>query len=261
MSARSLPTRASTSLSPMPGGCLVRSLSMDPRNGADPQTWRCTPSACRPRLAMQDASGQPSTWLEYARALGGRAWFSPQLGRPRRRGRASSSIRSPSRPLVILHKLGVDERIRSAADRGVPIWPSSPQTPRSPSATATSALGSRLRVGASGADASFEAADPLPEHVPLLHRTPRCVLRLASPAGALVERPPFLVDRARVRRVVDGEPRAASLDPTDTAGRIGWAWGSERPGQHPVKDPLAPRCSSHDSPRAQASPRFARPAR
>src|SRR2546422_9022864 len=65
--------------------------------------------------------------------------------------------------------------------------------------------------GLAGADASFEAADPLPEHVPLLHRTPRCVLRLASPAGALVERPPFLVDRARVRRVVDGEPRAASL--------------------------------------------------
>jgi hypothetical protein len=83
------------------------------------------------------------------------------------------------------------------------------------------------------ADGSLETADPLPEHVPLLHRTPRCVLRRASRTGVLVERPPFLVDRARVRRVVDGEPRAASLGPTDTAGRIGWAWVWQRPGQHP----------------------------
>ena len=101
--------------------------------------------------------------------------------------------------------------------------------------------------GLAGADASLEAADPLSEHVQLLHRTPRCVLRLACPTGALVERPSFLVDRACVRRVVDREPRAASLDPTDTAGRIGWAWAWQRPGQHPQDAPV-PRCRSHDSP-------------
>src|SRR5436309_12938135 len=82
----------------------------------------------------------------------------------------------------------------------------------------------RSASGLASADASLEAAGPLSEHVPLLHRTLRGVLRLASPTGALLERPPFLVDRACVRRVVDGKPRAASLDPTDTAGRIGWAW-------------------------------------
>src|SRR5439155_11705441 len=54
----------------------------------------------------------------------------------------------------------------------------------------------RSASGLASADASLEAADPLSEHVPLLHRTLQCVLRLASPTGALLERPPFLVDRA-----------------------------------------------------------------
>src|SRR5512132_4103970 len=123
---------------------------------------------------------------------------------------------------------------------------------RPPVELADPVVGDEARLA--GADGSLEAADPLQEHVPLLHRTPRCILRLASRTGVLEERPPFLVDRARVRRVVDGEPRAASLGPTDTAGRIGWGWGSQRPGQHPPQGALVRRCRSHGSPDPQASP-------
>jgi hypothetical protein len=125
------------------------------------------------------------------------------------------------------------------------IGPVCPRPLRPPTIGSASCTGGEPRLAA--ADSSLEAADPLKEHVPLLHRTSRCVLRLAPPGG-LEERPPFLVDRARVRRVVDGEPRAASLYSTDTARRIGWAWGSQRPGQHPPQGALVRRCRSHGSP-------------
>jgi hypothetical protein len=131
------------------------------------QGWRPSPPCRFTDCSWPERSVHPPGWGDGYRSPGlrmgpvrgcggtrlrsrGGASCRNQLGPPRRRGRRHRRSGRHLRPLEILHKLGAHERIRSAADRSVPIWPSSPQTPRSPSATATSALGCRLRVGAIG---------------------------------------------------------------------------------------------------------------